>query len=251
MNSRHFLNDKLIESFDERTFTEGKSFPWKAFDQLILPDAFETLCNDFPPIELFDRYWDAERSYGQRPLNRYHLGYRRQSESNEKTEKGVVLHDRLPKSWQNFIEDLESPFYDAFIKKLIGETRPQRRYTWHLGVTTSEVCPHVDDKKKAATHIFYFNKSSEWNPAWGGRLLVLENKKIEAMNPDFDDFEKETPIEFTDNRSFLFKNEDSAWHGVRPLTCPAGSTRRLFNVIFARPRKERPHRIKSQYASPF
>ena len=227
MGRRNFLDHQLLESYDRRTFFQGKPFAWESFHRLLLPDAFETLYGDFPPLEMFSRDWGAERPYGQRPLNRYHLSYEGR--------------ENLPASWKDFIHELEtSSRYSAFIRELVGPVGTRRRYTWHLGVTTSEVSPHVDDGKKLATHIFYFNKSGEWDPAWGGRLLILENKKTPAMNPDFSDFEKEAAVEFTDNRSVLFKNEANAWHGVRPLSCPDVRTRRLFNVIFSHPKKSRP-----------
>jgi hypothetical protein len=38
-----------------------------------------------------------------------------------------------------------------------------------------------------------------------------------------------------DNHSFLFRNTPDAWHGASALTCPPGSYRRLFNVIFETP----------------
>jgi hypothetical protein len=37
------------------------------------------------------------------------------------------------------------------------------------------------------------------------------------------------------DHSFLFKNTPNAWHGVSALTCPTGSYRRLFNIIFEGP----------------
>ena len=46
-------------------------------------------------------------------------------------------------------------------------------------------------------------------------------------------------MDIRDNRSFLFKNTADAWHGVRALTCPANSYRRLFNVVFETPDKRR------------
>jgi hypothetical protein len=237
VNTHRFLNVQALSAYKAEVFLEGKSFPWQDFDAFLLPDAFQALYRDFPRRELFSRYWDAERTYGQRPMNRYHLGYRKQGEG--LSEDGVIVHQDLPPAWRGFIEELEtSKVYADFLKARLGKSDFERRYTWHRNVTTSEVCPHLDHKSKFATHIFYFNKGSEWDTSWGGKLLMLEAKKTDAMNPEFDDFEKWTAVDILDNRSVLFKNTKQAWHGMRPLTCSERGERRLFNVIFKRPRKK-------------
>ena len=80
-----------------------------------------------------------------------------------------------------------------------------------------------------------YTTSDDWNP--GGATLVVGGKKIEAMNPDFADFETSAAACITDNHSFLFKNTSSAWHGATALTFPDDSYRRLLNIIFEMPRR--------------
>ena len=140
-----------------------------------------------------------------------------------------------------FIEEIEtSKKYHDFIKSLFQVTDFKIRYAWHMGVTNSEVSPHKDAEQKVGTHIFYFNTSKDWETSWDGSTLVLGNKLSNSMNPDFSDFATATPTQFTNNHSFLFKNTPNAWHGVKPLTCPEGKYRRLFNVIFEFPRSNTP-----------
>jgi hypothetical protein len=100
-----------------------------------------------------------------------------------------------------------------------------------MGYSGSEVSPHRDAEDKIGTHIFYFNRSADWSPEWGGETLVLAGKRVPTLNPDFSDFDQQVAIPILDNASFLFKNEPDAWHGVRPLHAPEGHYRRLFNVI--------------------
>ena len=131
-----------------------------------------------------------------------------------------------------FLAELdEGSAYRDFIARMLGANDFSVRYAWHMGVTNSEVSPHRDNRKKLGTHIFYFNTDEDWDAAWGGEILVLEGKQTDAGNPDFDEFTKAHAAPLLNNQSFLFKNTPNGWHGVKPLTCPEGRYRRLFNVI--------------------
>lgn len=87
-------------------------------------------------------------------------------------------------------------------------------------------------RRKSARTSFYFNDPSTWDASWGGSTLVLCDRTTEAMDPDFDDLGSAVPVQTLGNHSFLFRNEPDGWHGVKPVQCPEGAYRRLFNVIF-------------------
>ncbi len=237
MIGNSFLNYELIESFNEQLFIQNQPFPWYNFDSFLIPEGFQQLLQDFPSLELFEKHEGLERVYAQRPHNRYYLAYETSIYHQiEHKERGIVDYKHLPPSWQMFIKELEtSQIYQNFIKSLFEVTDFKIRYAWHMGVTNSEVSPHKDAEQKIGTHIFYFNTSDDWDTAWDGSTLVLGNKLTDSMNPDFSDFTTAIAAQLTNNRSFLFKNTPNAWHGVKPLTCPEGKYRRLFNVIFEFP----------------
>jgi len=225
-----FLDDDVLDSFSIDDFLAQRPYPWWNLAQVLRPEAFERLCAAFPARSLFE-WHEPERSYGQRPHNRYYLAY--QSDQ-------YAAYDGLPKSafpeaWQEFFTELEtSPVYNRFIRTCLGRSELNVRYTFHLGVNGSEVSPHRDKGRKVGTHIFYFNTRDDWDPAWGGATLVLDGRQTDRLDPDFADFASATSVENLGNRSFLFKNTDDAWHGMPPLTCPEGFYRRIFNVIFER-----------------
>lgn len=240
MNS--FIDYKLIQSFDQDFFTQNQPFPWYNFQNFLTNEGFQKLLEDFPPLELFEQHQGLERVYAQRPHNRYYLAYETSIYNQlEHKNKGIISYKHLPSSWQMFIQELESSqVYQNFIKSLFKVADFQIRYAWHMGVTDSEVSPHKDAEQKAGTHIFYFNTSEDWDTAWDGSTLVLGDKLKDVMNPDFSDFTTVIPTQFTNNHSFLFKNAPNAWHGVKPLACPQGKYRRLFNVIFEFPQTNNP-----------
>lgn len=237
-----FIDYQLIKSFDQECFRQNQPFPWYNFHNFLTTEGFEQLLQDFPPLELFEKHQGLERVYGQRPHNRYYLAYETSIYHQiEHKDNGIVDYKNLPTSWQKFIQELETnQDYQNFIKSLFEVTDFQIRYAWHMGVTNSEVSPHRDAEQKIGTHILYFNTSDDWNTAWNGETLVLGNKLNDVMNPDFSDFTTVIPAQFTNSHSFIFKNTPNAWHGVKPLTCPEGKYRRLFNIIFEFPQPKSP-----------
>src|SRR5205814_1904561 len=163
---------------------------------------FQTLYQDFPALEWFEKHENLPRRYNSRPHNRYLLSYEKSIYHTDCTQ-GVIKHGQLAHSWQIFIKELQSSEYRNFIKKSLGVTYFNFRLEWHIGVTDSEVSPHCDAKSKLGTHIFYFNNSKDWSMEWGGATIVLGNKRKPAMNPEFEDFDLRIPIQFLDNQSFF------------------------------------------------
>ncbi|MDQ3755081.1 MAG: 2OG-Fe(II) oxygenase [Acidobacteriota bacterium] len=238
-----FINYDLLESFPADSFIAKKPYSWHDFQRLLTPAGFKALYEDFPPLALFERHSGMERVYGQRPHNRYYLAYEQSVYAREQADdnRGTIKHADLPTAWREFMDELAtSARYQNFIKRLFQVPEFEVRYAWHVGVTHSEVSPHVDGAKKIGTHIFYFNTSEDWQPEWGGATLVLGGKQTTAMNPDFADFANVEEAQIVDNHSFLFRNGAQSWHGVRALACPAGRYRRLFNVIFEFPSGPQP-----------
>ncbi len=227
-----FINAGLLDSFSSRDFKACKPYPWHNFHQFLTPSAFARLYRDFPSLDCFEQHNGIVRAYGQRPHNRYYLAYENSIYQTSTRETGIIRHQDLPPTWQAFIEELEqSPVYRRFLKTALSVSDYKIRYAWHLGFTGSEVSPHVDSPDKIGTHILYFNTQEDWQPEWGGNILVLSGKQTAELNPDFADFAQTTPVQISGNQSFFFKNSQDGWHGVKPLTCPANSYRRLFNII--------------------
>jgi hypothetical protein len=233
-----FLDEEVLESLSVEDFRSRSPFPWSCLDRVVRPEGFDRLCEQFPPLSLFEWHEDRERPYGQRPQNRYYLAYNSELQPSYDAPHGSVglPKQAFPEAWQQFFSELESsPTYARFIGTCLGRSDFLVRYTFHIGVTGSEVCPHLDKGRKLGTHIFYFNTRDDWDPAWGGATLVLAGRRTDRLDPDFDDFSSATPVETLGNRSFIFKNTDEAWHGVQPLACPEGAYRRIFNVVFEEP----------------
>ena len=228
-----FLNQETIAQFPYESFLNQWPFPYLGIEGMLTEEGFQTLIDDFPSLDLFTYHQDVKRAYGQRPHNRYYLAYEETHyKRGEKLDKEVSSGD-LPKNWVSFIKELqEDTHYQDLIKKSLGTDSWKVRFAWHVGQQGNEVSPHLDNIDKLGTHIFYFNTDQNWKEEWGGQIVALGGKMTNSGNPEYGDFADQKEISIMNNRSFLFKNNLDAWHGVRPLKCPEGKFRRLFNVIY-------------------
>ncbi len=229
-----------LESFDFSSYRSALPYPHHASGSFLTPEAFETLRKDFPALKYFGKSVGRYRG-AQRPHDRFLLAFERSVyQDNNRRGKGTILRRDLPDSWKCFIEEIESASYKDFAARILGTPDFKIHCEWHMGFTGSEVSPHCDAKFRLGSHLFYFNTPEEWDVSWGGSALLLGDRK-ETSNeeaPDFFDFKTVREIQTIGNQSLLFENSASAWHGVRPLKCPAGKYRRVFVVIFLRPESE-------------
>ncbi len=242
--SNKFINYELLKKFDKQLFLENEPCCWYNFHQFLTPEGFQQLYQDYPALDLFEKHEGIKRRDGQKPHDRYYLAYNispYEGTRRGKAGEAAVQHQDLPKSWQLFVKELTtSRKYHNFIRSLFEVSDFTIRFDWHVATANCDVSPHLDSYRKIGSHLFYFNTNQDWNSDWGGATLLLSGKPEEVKNPDFSDFTSETQTQIIDNRSFMFRNTPTAWHGVKPLTCPEDKYRRLFNIIF-----EFPH-LKSQ-----
>lgn len=231
-----YLDYEKLSAFNTEKFNLTQPFPWCNLQGFLTDEGFARLHENFPALELFEQHTDIIRGNGQRPHNRYYLAYQSSIYHAADDSKGVVTHSELPAVWQSFVEELNNSLeYRRFMCSAFNVSDYRVRFAWHVGFNGCEVSPHVDLPDKIGTHIIYFNTSADWSEDWGGSTLVLDGKQTTVQNPDYSDFTSSTPVRIMDNYSFLFKNQPEAWHGVEPLSCPEGSYRRLFNIIFEFP----------------
>jgi hypothetical protein len=228
-----FLNPSVLDPSALATAVRRDPYPWWNPEGTLTDTGFRMLSLEWPSLALFERHEGIPRSGGQRPHDRYYLALE-SSIYHDGEGPGIARRTELPQAWQDFLTELSSGSYLAFISEFLGEAPAAIRYAWHVGTTGSEVSPHTDAPEKLGTHIFYFNPVGEWDVGWGGATLLLGGKQTEGFDPEFEDFSAVVVAETLGNRSLLFRNLDPAWHGVRRLTSPAGAQRRLFNVIFER-----------------
>lgn len=228
-----FLNKKTIAGFSYEDFHKQWPFPYAGIKGMLTDEGFSTLLKDFPSLELFAYHQNIKRAYGQRPHNRYYLAYEETHFKQGGDYDREVADQQLAESWTSFIHELqEDPDYIEMIKRALGAEKWTVRFAWHVGKSGNEVSPHLDNIDKFGTHIFYFNTDDDWKEEWGGQIVALGGMMTSSGNPEYEDFADQKEFPIIDNRSFLFKNNLEAWHGVRPLRCPEGKYRRLFNVIY-------------------
>ncbi len=211
-----YLNRDSLAAVSPEIFRKQHPYPWLSLERILTEEGFRRLCENMPDLSLFNRDEGVTRGYGQAPHDRYSLHY--------------FAGLKLPKPWMEFLAELQGADYQSFLRRM-GSGSYLLTFEWHYAWQGCSVSPHCDAARKIATHLFYFNRE-DWNPAWGGQTLILDDggKLRTHSAPGFDEFQVAASSRPCGNNSLLFQRTSHSWHGVRPLNCPPGTMRQLFKV---------------------
>ncbi len=194
--------------------------PYPYFNEPVLTaEGFDELLANMPALSLFEQKFGYERRAGQAPHDRYSLEYA----------PGM----QVPQPWQAFIAELCSDAYRSEIARLLGARKIEFRFHWHYTPSGADVSPHCDARREHGSHLFYFNCPDDWDPAWGGSTLVLDDGGRLDFNsaPDYADFVDTIECRSIGNFSTLMLRTDRSWHAVRAIQCPEDKLRRVFIVV--------------------
>jgi hypothetical protein len=217
-----YLDEAALNSLDPHAFRNQRPYPWSSLAGVLRADAFRTLRAEMPPVTMFQEVFGKTRRHGQRSHDRYALEY----------EPGLDL----PASWAGFIDELQGRVYRRWLANAMGNDGFELRFHWHYTPGGASVSPHCDAKSKLGSHIFYLNTEDDWDPAWGGGTVILDDggRFSPSSAPAFDDFVSAQTAESIGNRSLLFVRNGNSWHGVRELRCPERTLRKVFIVVIER-----------------
>jgi len=214
-----YINFDTLDAIDPKAFRQQKPYPWANPEGLLTDEGFEALRLNMPDISLFEQKFGYRRRAGQQPHDRYSLEY----------QAGMDV----PQPWIEFIEELRSDRYRDAIGRLFNARKPEFRFHWHYAPSGCSVSPHCDAKREYGSHLFYFNTDDDWDPAWGGETLVLDDGGYMDPNsaPAFEDFRDIITCKSRGNVSAILERSARGWHGVRELTCPEDRMRKIFIVV--------------------
>lgn len=226
-----YLNQSTLLATNASLPSGPRAF-WQGIEDLLTPVGFRTLSDEYPSLDQFEKHEGLPRANGQRPHDRYFLGYKASRYHKPGYRgPGIAFPEDLSPAWRRFLAEIEGPDYREFLSNILGTDDFSLRCAWHMGMSGAEVSPHRDSLRKLSIHLFYFNAPEVWNAEWGGELLILDDCLVDLENPEFSDFREVVPVSTIGNRSVLCRNGPDAWHGVKPLHCPEGYYRRLFAVV--------------------
>lgn len=215
-----YLDFERLDALDPHAFQAQRPYPWVNPHGLLTPTGYQRLVGSLPAVSQFTRLFGVTRAHGQQSHDRYGLEY----------SPGL----QLAPAWQDFIDELAGSAYRRFICRMFGVRAVELRFHWHYTPRGCSVSPHCDAKHKLGSHIFYCNP--EWNSAWGGETLILDDggRFARSSAPRFEDFDRRIVSHTLGNRSLLFQRRNNSWHGVRRLECPDGQLRKVFIVVINR-----------------
>ncbi len=233
MGNTRYLNRDVLEAIDPAAFQTRQPYPWINPQYFIVPERYDELLGNMPPLEQFRGFFGKQRKHGQASHDRFVLDY----------ERGMDLSNQ----WRDFVEELCADEYRRFVCKLLDVSSVRFRFHWHFTPDGGEVSPHCDSKGKIGSQIFYLNTDEDWQWDWGGETVVLDDHgRFPAESaPAFEDFDAEYPAETRDNRSLIFGRQGNSWHGVRRISCPENHYRKVFIVVFE---EHRPARMLAKRA---
>jgi hypothetical protein len=213
-----YLDTDRLAAIDPAAFRARTPYPWVSPEGVLTEDGYARLRETLPELALFERRFGEQRKHGQKSHDRYVLEYRPDLP--------------LAEPWRDFIGELESETYRAFLRAMIGRDF-RLRFHWHYTPNGCSVSPHCDAKEKLGSHLFYFNTAADWDPAWGGETLILDDKGrfSRRSNPDFAAFPHAIAAPSLGNTSLLFCRRGASWHGVQEIRCPEGALRKVFIVV--------------------
>ena len=215
---RYLQIDKL-RGLTREEFMSIKPYPYYNREGMLTEDGFQQLLDNMPPLDMFEHKFGYERRAGQNPHDRYSLEY--------------APDTPVPQPWKEFIAELCSDDYRREIARLLGARKIEFRFHWHYTPSGCDVSPHCDARREHGSHLFYFNSPQEWDPAWGGSTLVLDDGGRLDYNsaPALEEFDAIHECDSIGNYSSLMLRTDHAWHAVRPITCPDDHMRKIFIVV--------------------
>lgn len=220
LKSGGYLNEQVVDGIDAAQFRGQDPFPWVNPQYFIAPERYQALLDTMPDISQFRAFFGKQRKHGQASHDRYTLDY----------EEGMALSQ----PWTDLISELRSSTYRKLVCRMLNVSDVRFRFHWHFTPNGGEVSPHCDSKSKIGSQIFYLNTENDWDSAWGGETVVLDDggKFEPGTSPAFEDFVAEYPAQTLDNRSLIFGRRGNSWHGVRRINCPQNSFRKVFIVVF-------------------
>lgn len=217
-----YLNFDRLSELDAEAFLATRPYPWINPAGLLTEDGHRRLVETLPDVSLFDESFGVKRSFGQRSHDRYVLEY----------------DDSLDvaQPWKDFVAELRGSAYRKFIARMMGSDRFTLNCHWHYAPAGCSVSPHCDAARKHGSHVFYFNTEQDWDPAWGGQTLVLDDggRLSHGADPGEADLELVAASQAIGNHSLLFKRGEHSWHSVTELTCPEGTLRKVFILVVNR-----------------
>ena len=214
-----YLDFDRFKAIDASGFRSTQPYPWINPKGLLTDTGYQQLLNNMPDISLFEKKFGYGRIAGQKPHDRYSLEY--------------APGAPVPEPWKEFISELCSDDYRKTLARLFGARKINLRFHWHYTPNGCSVSPHTDSVREHGSQLFYFNSEKDWDPAWGGDTLVLDDGgqlKFETA-PTLDDFNNEISASSIGNYSLIFERTRHSWHAVREIHCPEDRMRRVFIVV--------------------
>jgi hypothetical protein len=219
MPAMSYLDYGRLDALDAAEFQARTPYPFVNPEGVLTREGYQRLLETLPDVSRFRADLGIPRSHGQQPHDRFSLDYHRGLE--------------IPRPWEDLIAELRGKRYARFLERMLGRGRFWLSFYWHYAPAGSSVSPHCDAQRKLGSHIFYFNTAEDWDPAWGGETVLLDDggRLSRHSAPEFSAFERKVRAQSLGNRSLIFSSTAHGWHGVEAIRCPEDRLRKVFIAV--------------------
>ena len=235
-------------------------FPIGVFQPAISAGTYKEICDQFPPIELFEykahlghKYSLSEvnnpKQYKQfienNPLWReLHAYFKTQDfivEVVRFLEKHHIRMDLVPSSnvemWKK--RQKISEFFKSISKNKIQLAQHNLKSRFEFSALPADkgnIKPHTDSPSKIITLVLTVVQPGEWNSSWGGGTDMLKpkdpKKYFNQLNDqlNFEDVSILKTYAFNPNQCLIFVKTFNSWHSVQPMTGPENVLRKTLTI---------------------
>jgi hypothetical protein len=225
MEIADLINSTTLESIDSlsKSYAISKPFPHVVIDNFLNPDIAEYLSINFPKMEDMPNIFREPMSF-----------------------KGQLSD--INGKWPNFspiFGCLQSDNFRVLVSKitnipdliedpiLAGGGLHQSPNSGFLDIHVDANFHPIDKSMHRRVNLILY-VSRNWDSSWGGNLEIWSDSNFK---PD----ELTESIEPKFNRAVIFSTSQVSWHGVTPILCPPGESRKslaLYYYTSSRPDSE-------------
>lgn len=197
-----------------RQYRSAHPFPHVVIDNFLPADAADALADSFPRMEQMSKLFKEPMSF-----------------------KGQTsdISNKAP-AFSGIFSELQSDQFRAQVGQITGIDKLLRDDILaggglHQSPNTGFLDLHVDanfhpiDKRlhRRVNLLVYLNRG--WREEWGGNLELWSDRNKKP-------YERMHSITPVFNRAVIFSTTRTSWHGVGPITCPDGVTRKSLALYY-------------------
>lgn len=198
----------------------------------VLPaQVYADMTAQFPPLALFKSFGTANKKFSLSTVN------------NPNQYAAFLASSDLWRAFHSYVKrELIDQMREVFAEHDVAWPKgSDLKARWEFSLLPTDggcLRPHTDLPSKLVTIVVSMRPTvDEWGAEWGGGTDVLVPKHGQALDDykaDWAEFDTVHTYPYVPNQAVVFIKGPNSWHGVAPMTGPAGLLRRSLTINIER-----------------